>query len=147
MKTLPNANECSQTFSEEEVVRRLLGYFAQAGHRVRTEVPNMGQSVDLVATRNRWVTFVEAKTRDWRRALEQCRAHEHVADFICIAVGTVSVSNELRSYVEKAGYGLLHCPPRDNACRLVITPTINRNVWPPERSRLSEALRKINYER
>ena len=132
--------------TESELVKRLVTYLVDCGYRVRTEVPNMGQSADVVATRSRWVTFIEAKTRDWRRALRQCQAHEQVADFVCIAIATASVSETLREEVEDAGYGLIHCPPFDYTCRWVVTPTRNTCIWSPQRGRLSKALRAIDYE-
>ena len=135
-----------EKLSEYAVVQRIVTHLKNLGYRVRTEVPNMGQSVDLVATRNRWVTFIEAKMHDWRRALVQCQAHEQVADFICIAIGTVSVSESLTAQVKDVGYGLIHCPPGDEKCEWIVKPKQNMNVWEPQRNRLAEALRAIDHE-
>ena len=132
--------------SEEAIVRRLVAHLTAQGYRVRIEVPNMGQSADVVATRNRWVTVIEAKRRDWRRAILQCRAHEQVADFVCIAIGTVTVSDALREEAEQAGYGLIHCPPEPMSCMWILTPRRNANVWAPQRERLGEVLKEIEYE-
>jgi hypothetical protein len=104
----------------------------------------MGQSVDIVATKGRWVTFVEAKKRDWRRALEQCRAHQQVADFICIAVGTKAISTEMSNAVKFAGYGLIHCRGDDD-CQWIVEPERNRSFWHPQRKKLSAHLRAISY--
>ena len=132
--------------SESEVVRRVVAHLMGDGYRVRTEVPNMAQSADIVATRNRYVMFIEAKVNDWRRALRQCRSHELVADYICIAVGLSTVTSLLRSEMEQAGYGLLHCPPGEQGCRLVVKPKRNHSVWGPQRQHLSRALGVIEYE-
>ncbi|MCK6444962.1 MAG: hypothetical protein L6Q99_01080 [Planctomycetes bacterium] len=130
---------------EEELVHALSQFLVSTGYRVRHEVPNMGQSADLVATRGRWVTFVEAKMRDWRRALEQCRAHEQVADFVCIALLGARPSAELVREVESSGYGLVLVSPVDGECRWITTPARNRSVWQPQRRMLSESLRLIRH--
>src|SRR5205809_5829693 len=94
--------------SESELVAKLVKKLKREGFRVRTEVSNMGQSADIVATRGKWVTLVEVKTRNWSRAVEQCEAHQSIADFICIAIASVSVPDRLAELSEEAGYGLLH---------------------------------------
>lgn len=130
---------------EEDLVLVLSQFLSINGYRVRHEVPNMGQSADLVATRGRWVTFVEAKMRDWRRALEQCRAHEQVADFVCIGLLGAQPSDALVQEVKSSGYGLVLVSPVDGKCRWVTAPTRNRSVWQPQRRMLSESLRLIRH--
>lgn len=132
--------------SEAHIVGKVVSHLRQLGYNVRTEVPNMGQTADIVATRNRWVTVIEAKRHDWKRAIAQCLAHEHVADFICVAIGTSSVSKELVTEARAVGYGVIHCAPVASHCRWVVLPERNTNVWSPQRRRLSSALRQINYE-
>lgn len=145
MKTLVEHSATGSRF-ESDMVRLLARTLSNDGYRVRTEVPNMGQSADIIATRSRWVTAIEAKLTDWRRALEQCRAHELVADFVCIAIGTVSVPDELIRAVHECGYGLLHCPPSSSACVWVVRPGRNKSVWGPERTRLVRVMKGIGYE-
>lgn len=130
--------------TEQDIVNGVVRLLADSGYRVRTEVPNMGQSADLVATRGRWVTFIEAKKHDWRRALKQCRAHEQVADFICIAVGTKNISTALTDEALSAGYGVIHCED-PSQCRWVVQPQRNLHFWRPQRARLSKALRVISH--
>lgn len=104
----------------------------------------MGQSADVVATLGRWVTFIEAKKHDWRRALKQCRAHEQVADFICIALGTRGISDACRDQARTAGYGVIHCENGER-CEWVLPPQRNTGLWQPQRQRLSEVLRGIDH--
>ena len=129
------------------MVMRLRDSLCGEGYNVRIEVPNMGQSIDVVATKNRWITAVEAKLTNWRRALAQCVAHEQVADFICIAVGTGGVSDALFAEANNRGYGIIHCAPTGNCCHWVLRPRRNRQVWRPQRNQLAAALRVIRYER
>ena len=130
---------------EEELVLALSQFLASTGYRIRHEVPNMGQSADLVATRGRWVTIVEAKLRNWRRALEQCRAHEQVADFVCIALLGAQASDALVREVESTGYGLVLVSSADGKCQWITQPTRNKSVWRPQRRMLSESLRLIRH--
>lgn len=134
----------SPVFTEQDIVGSVVRLLSESGYRVRTEVPNMGQSADLVATRGRWVTFIEAKKHDWRKALAQCRTHELVADYICIAVGTKSISDAFRAAASAAGYGVIHCESAAS-CEWVLQPQRNVSLWRPQRKRLSRVLRGISH--
>jgi hypothetical protein len=147
MKTLRRKKSVATPPSEVEVVRAVTELLVSERYRVRHEVPNMGQSVDIVATRARWLTCVEAKVKNWRRAIAQCLAHEQVADFICIAIGIESVSDDLLSKVGTSGYGLILYRPSDGRCTWVRTPERNRRVWQPQRRRLVSIMREIDYAR
>lgn len=133
--------------AEHVFVDHLTTFFRRSGHRVRHEVPNMGQSADLVATRGRWVFFVEAKVKDWRKALEQVMAHRHVADYICVAILQSTPSAVLREHAEREGYGLIGCSPAGMKCRWILKPRQNREVWGPQRRHLASALRRIQHVR
>jgi len=133
--------------TEIDMVSKLIEFLSLEGYRVRQEVPNMGQSADLVATRGRWVTFVEAKLKDWKRAIQQCRPHEQVADFICVAVASVNVSDSLVREAQDRGYGIIHRNRNTGAFSWVTRPALNGNVWRPQRRRLRRAMREIGYAR
>ena len=131
--------------SEYEMVSSLTEFLVAGGYRVRHEVPNMGQSVDLVATRGRFLTFVEAKLRDWRRALNQCRAHKLVADYICIAIASHEVSKSLLIEARQFGYGVIHFNRQTHIYQWVNKPIRNGDVWKAQRKQLTRALRAIDY--
>lgn len=135
------------TESEIDLVALLVYALHDEGYRVRREVPNMGQSADVVATRSRWVTVIEVKVRDWRRALEQCLAHEQVADFVCIAVGTGRIASELLRTAQTRGYGIIQCTVSTRSCRWILRPERNCHVWRPQRTRFAAALKVIRHER
>jgi Holliday junction resolvase len=130
--------------SEQDLVADVVGFLNGQGYRVRCEVPNMGQSVDIVATKGRWVTFVEAKLAHWRRAFSQCEAHETVADYICVAVASVSVAVEFFEEACDRGYGIIHCE-RGRDCRWVVRPRRNEKVWLPQRRHWGKYLKVIAY--
>jgi hypothetical protein len=130
--------------SEDYFVTMLARTLRTEGYRVRLEVPNMGQSVDLVATRGRWVTAIEAKLRDWPRAVSQCRAHEAVADFICVAIATLEVPVGLADAAESSGYGIIHYTT-ETGLEWVLRPRQNRLIWIPQRQRFAEAVRRVSY--
>ena len=133
--------------SEKHVVDQVAELLRHDGYLVRTEVPSLGQSADLVATKSRWVTFVEAKMRDWRRALDQCRGHEQVADYICIAVATARRPEALIEIAKQRGYGIIHCHPESGHCHWILPPVRNEAVWRPQRFELAKALKAVNHER
>lgn len=134
-----------QASREDKVVALVVSLLRHDGYRVRREVSNMGQSADIVATRGRWVTFVEAKVGHWRRALGQCQAHEQVADFVCVALAASGVPEEFLKMSRQRGYGIIHCAIDELTCRWVTRPVRNASVWRPERKRWARLLRTIEY--
>jgi Holliday junction resolvase len=130
---------------ESELVSKVIDQLQREGFRVLTEVSNMGQSVDVVGTRGKWVTFVEVKTRNWSRAMEQCEAHQQIADFICIAIASVSVPVRLVEAATLNGYGLLHYRREQNDVVWIVRPRRNTEVWPPQRKYWATATRKVAY--
>jgi len=131
--------------SESELVTKLIKKLKSEGFRVRTEVSNMGQSVDIVATRGKWVTLIEVKTRNWSRAIEQCQAHEQVADYICIAIASASVSERLADRAKEMGYGVLHYCHDDDEFVWIVRPRLNKQVWMPQRRYWAKAQRRLLY--
>jgi hypothetical protein len=105
----------------------------------------MGQSIDVVATKNRWITAIEAKRSNWRRALEQCRAHALVADYIMVALALKKAPAELAEALRQRGWGLLMYDAGTEAWRWEIRPRRNDRIWHPQRRRFSENLRRVSY--
>ena len=132
------------TGGEQKLVVELTRFLKDKNYNVRLEVPNLGQSVDIVATRGRWVTLIEVKVHDWRTAMSQCRAHELVADFVCIVVGTKRISHKAIHEIGTKGYGLIHYD-KEGHFKWILQPERNQFIWRPQREKLSLVLRKINY--
>lgn len=130
---------------ESKIVEAVTGFLASDGYRVRHEVPNMGQTADIVATKGRWVTLIEAKKSSWRRALDQCRAHHVVADYICVAIGTASVSDDLLDESDRQGYGVIHYDPQTGDCNWACRPRRNDGVWSAQRRYFATVMRKIAH--
>ncbi len=131
--------------TEHDFTLELRKFLHKEKYNIRREVPNMGQSVDILASRGRWLTAVEAKLTDWKRALGQCRAHELVADYICIAIATTKVADELEVQIRERGYGLIHFDKDSKKCDWAIKPQRNSRVWPAQRRRFASHLREIEY--
>ena len=132
--------------TENDIVELMAGFLMGQGYRVFIEVCNMSQRIDIVARRNRWLTAIEVKRSDWRKALWQCRGHQSVVDFVCIAIGTVGVSEALGDAIRQSGYGLWHCPP-GGAPVLAIPPKRQKMLWKAERSRFIQNLDACGYDR
>ena len=119
---------------EAEMIGRIVALFRRhGGYRISREVPNMGQSIDIVASYRDCVVAIEVKRSNWQRALNQCRAHRSVADFICIAIGTHSIPARLHQEAERLSYGIIHCPPKGGECTWITRPKKNRRIWKPQR--------------
>ena len=135
------------TGPEATLVAALSRFLVAGGYRVRLEVSNMGQSADLVATRGRWVTCIEAKVKDWRTAIRQCVAHEAVADFVCIAVALRRNHEPLVEAARARGYGVIACDPASKQCGWILAPRRNLAVWAPQRKRMTAAMKEVGYAR
>ena len=131
--------------TEQDFIIEIEGFLQKQKYRIRYEVPNMGQSLDILASRSRWVTAIEAKLENWKRALTQCRAHELVADYICIAIATKKVSEELETEIRQRGYGLIHFDDGNKKCDWAVKPQRNLKIWPAQRRVFSNNLRGIEY--
>lgn len=139
-----NSTLSTDVRSERSLTNITALFLTEEGYRVRAEVPNLGQSVDLVATKGRWVTFIEVKVKDWRKAIDQCRAHVLVADYICIALGTKKISEAAVAVSAKHNIGLIHIN-HDGECEWFLKPKKNQAVWLPQRRQLAQELKAIEY--
>ncbi len=135
---LPASSELQLVFSVGEFLK-------SQGYKIRFEISNMGQSIDLVGIKNRWITAVEAKLNNWRRALVQCRAHESVADYIVIALAQKSVSSELDEELKANGWGLLLYNSVKDEWVWRVKPVRNQKIWKPQRKRFVESMKKVSY--
>lgn len=131
--------------TEKEMVHCILDFLKSEGYRLRVEVPNMGQSVDIVATKGKWITLVEAKLNKWKRALEQCEAHNLVADYVCVGIGSETVSDNFIKEAEARGVGIIHCSTGTGNCTWVVPPERNENIWMPQRKYFASNLKRIEY--
>lgn len=128
---------------EDIIVKRIEEFLKKNNYSTIIEVPNMGQSVDIVAQKGRWLSFIEVKLNNWNRALIQSKRHELVADFILIAIASKTVSMRLIVVAEEKGYGIIHFNKKSNRCTIAVKPRINKKVWLPQKRILLHKLNKI----
>jgi len=113
------------------------------GLRCTTEVPNMGQSVDLVAVRRRCIIAVEAKLVDWKGAIRQCLAHRLVADFVLIALPDSQVTQLVIEGAQREGIGVLAFNQMGCTLTVVLEPKRSRHVWLPQRAVFKEQFERV----
>jgi hypothetical protein len=145
MKTPFEAAAMSAT-TEEHVVSCVEAFLHSYGYRVIREVPNMGQSIDLVGIKGRWSLCVEVKLSDWRRGLQQCRAHTIVADHVALAIASVRVPPLLLQEAEIRGIGIIHFDRALNVCKWASKARLNTGQWRPQRRQFTSAIREIEYD-
>jgi hypothetical protein len=131
--------------SESKIVAELAAWLIAAGYRVRTEVPVLGASVDVVGTRGRWVTVFEAKVADWRKALRQCETHDTVADYICIVIASARIADHLKEEANRRGYGIIHYSKKTSLLSWICKPVRNTRVWKPQRKLWALSSSRIEY--
>jgi|GEM_PF-5672588 len=127
--------------SEDTIVKRFHEHITKLKFEevsIYLEVPSLGQSVDMVYAYNNELTFVEAKLNDWKKALQQCRNHTLVADFIYILIATKKINKELLDTATSFGIGVLHY--RDGNFFEVLEAKKNSQAWEPQRNELKNYL-------
>lgn len=130
--------------SERELVKIVVNYLREENYSIWLEVPNMGQSVDIVATKNGDLIFIEAKISNWKRALAQCKGHEIVADYIYVAISSVYLSDEFINASKKLGYGIIHCNPYNLQCSKVLRARRNTFIWLPQQKVLKGNIKEVS---
>lgn len=129
--------------TEEYVVLCVQSFLTGCGYRVIREVPNMGQSIDIVGLKGRWSLCVEVKLSDWRRGLEQCRAHTVVADHVALAIASASIPPLLLVAAEERGIGIIHFDWERHGCIWIRKPKLNTSQWRPQRRQFTSAIKAI----
>ena len=145
MRTATDSSTVARVRSEELVVGAVVTLLRKEGYRVRREVPCMGSSIDIVATRGRWLTCVEVKVSAWQRALKQCFAHRLVADFLVIAVASPKITSRLIAIAAEHGIGVIHIDWVTTQASWALHPRAGEGVWLPQRRQLAAAVREIQY--
>ena len=119
---------------------RVADFLSRAGGSIFREISSLGQSADLVYLRGDDLTFVEVKVNATRRAIEQCKAHQLVADFICVAIAGKSVSDENMEKLKSLGYGLISCNQGFDDCIWILMPRRQNEFWQPSRRKVIEQI-------
>lgn len=129
-----------------DFVEILCDFFITEGCSIFLEVPSMGQSVDLVGIKSNFIYVVEVKISDWRRAIKQCKAHEIVADYICVALYRDKLSKNLEVEIDKLGYGLVLIDKEKGNCFWRKLPVKNNKIWQPQRKQFEKKIfeKKLN---
>lgn len=130
---------------ESQLVQHVVDFFEKLQYKVTIEVPFLGQCVDIVATNNEQITFIEAKISDWAKAIEQCKVHTQVADYIYIAIASVNVSSNLLDTARLKGIGIIHCNPYTLELKEVLKPELNCRAWQPLRINIRKNIEEIEY--
>ena len=100
----------SQFYQESELIRPVSDYFKNKGYKVRYEIRIGFCRADIVAFKDKKITAVELKLRDWKKGVIQAKNYQLGSNFVYIAMPLSKVYNVLRKaehYLKKEGIGLL----------------------------------------
>lgn len=117
--------------AEELLVRRLVWLFRNIGYVVSIEVPVGTRLADVYCVHPGTGTTiaVEAKLRDWGRALRQAQVYKLAADFSYIALPQQAISDDCVAACSAQGIGVIGIPRRGRA-RLVLEATPSHHQQP-----------------
>lgn len=129
------------------MVKSLAIYFNSQGYKVKLEVSNMEQSIDMVVQKplETLVIAIEAKLNNWKCAIQQCKAHTLVCDYIVIALALKKVPLKLLSILNEKGWGLIMYNSINDSWKWEIKPQKNNNIWKPQRKKFLNKLQEIEY--
>ncbi|MEA2553206.1 MAG: hypothetical protein QOJ65_1382 [Fimbriimonadaceae bacterium] len=123
-------------------------FLSTYGLTCKSEIPSMGQSVDVVAIDSERVIAVEVKLHNWRRALEQCIPHKSVADYVVIVLAKKALPDELAHAARENGVGIVLFDHQAGSFRMPIRPKRSETIWQPQRkvflSRFHEISNAVN---
>lgn len=125
--------------TEHDLVASAYSRLARSGDAVLCmEVPTLGRAIDLVLYKNRTVTSVEFKLKNWKRALNQARDHRLVADYAYVCMPPKkNIPKAIEDNFRNAGVGLLfYSGTGKNPFMEIIPAPKSREVWAIARRRL-----------
>lgn len=130
--------------TENDLTVKLVDWMAKDFDSVKREIPNMGQSIDVVGRLDNNYYAIEVKLRDWKTAIKQCKAHRLVADYIYIAIPIHNIPQELIDCATKHGYGIYHYS--NSKWVTVINAVRNLKIWKPQKDIFISDYQQVNRE-
>ena len=126
--------------------KNLVKKFIENPHRgiIRiSEVPVYGRSIDVCEFDGKYVTIIEFKLHDWRKALLQLNQTMTVSDFnyICMVKPKTfkcieTIKNEFRKY----GFGVIFY---DGVFVVHLDSIRNKKIWRSEKNRLVKRMKEM----
>jgi len=132
-------------FSEAELRKRFIGSLGTSKDiLIYQEVPVFSRSVDLVLQdlTTSYITAVEFKMHDWKRAILQAQNVDLCFDFLCICLPKPKTQAGCRTIMktcEIKGVGLYLYDSEINAFEKVISSPRTTTVWETQKKRV------VNY--
>lgn len=132
-------------FSEAELRKRFIGSLGTSKDiLIYQEVPVFSRSVDLVLQdlTTSYITAVEFKMHDWKRAILQAQNVDLCFDFLCICLPKPKTQAGCRTIMktcEIKGVGLYLYDSEINAFEEVISSPRTTTVWETQKKRV------VNY--
>ena len=119
--------------TEQEQVDLLVPWLENQGFCIACEVGQSMQMVDVAGAKNGLLYLIEAKLANWKQAMKQCEAHELVADYIYIAIGTKNISPNFMEAMKEKGFGIIHCHPETGKMYIALKAKKNSYYWIPQK--------------
>lgn len=92
---------------EYEVVERVETYMKKKKFKTYREVPALDKKIDIVGVRNREIWAVEAKVKDWKRALQQAVTDRLFVDRVYVALWHEFAGRADEEIYGKFGIGIM----------------------------------------
>ena len=118
---------------EDVIMEGLVSHYEQTDREVFVEVPMLSKRIDVVLKKDDNIIAIEAKVRNWRRALQQAISYRLCADAVFIAIWKDFTHRVDRQLLVEYGVGLIEMgeEPRvliDSKRSWVIHENVKREV-------------------
>lgn len=129
--------------TERELAEFTVNQLISLGFQTIKEVPNLGQSVDIVARKGNKLILIETKLHNWRKALNQASSHLFVADYVYIVLPKKLFSSELYETAVQLGIGVIEVDANNLLWCTAVKAARNKKIWLPQREQFLRHMEKI----
>lgn len=131
---------------EDVIMEGLISYYEQSENDVFVEVPMLSKRIDVVLRRDDNIIAIEAKVKNWKRALQQAISYRLCADAVFIAIWKDFTHRVDRQLLGEYGVGLIEMgeEPRvlvDSQRSWVIHKSVKREVLESTGGPMNEGLK------
>ena len=118
---------------EDVITEGLRSHYERTGNEVFVEVPMLTKRIDVVLRKDDKIIAIEAKVKNWRRAMQQAISYRLCADAVYIAIWSDFTHRVDRQLLDEYGVGLIEMgdEPRvlvDSQRTWVIHENVRREV-------------------
>ncbi|MHA1363290.1 MAG: hypothetical protein ACTSP1_12290 [Candidatus Freyarchaeota archaeon] len=131
---------------EGEIVLKVKSYFQNQKYSVYSEVPMLSRHIDLVCVKPNFkeIVAIEAKVKDWKKALKQAKTYRLCAHKVYVALWYEYIHRAKSELFDSFGVGLLKV---NDQVEEVQSPHRSKIIHPDLMCSIKNYVKRIEEER